>query len=58
MRGACGSVESNAIEASSGSRNFDRAAMEATRCWTFQPATRKGQPITADVVVPIEFRAQ
>lgn len=47
MRGACGSVESNDIEASSGSRR-----------WTFQPATRNGQPITADVVVPIEFRAQ
>lgn len=53
-----GSVESNAIEASSGSRNLDRAALEATRRWTFQPATRNGQPVPADVVVPIEFRAR
>lgn len=53
-----GSVESNDIETSSGSRNLDRAALEATRRWTFQPATRNGQPVPADVVVPIEFRAQ
>ncbi len=51
-----GSVESNDIATSSGSRNLDRAALEATRRWTFQPATRNGQPIPADVVVPIEFK--
>lgn len=53
-----GSVESNDIASSSGSRSLDRAALEATRRWTFQPATRNGQPIAADVVVPIEFRAR
>lgn len=53
-----GSVESNDIATSSGSRNLDRAALEATRRWTFQPALRNGQPIAADVVVPIEFRAR
>ena len=35
-----------------------RAAMEAVRRWTFKPATRNGQPIVTDVLVPITFNPQ
>ncbi len=51
-----GSVAGNDIESSSGNRLLDRAALETTRRWTFQPATRGGQPVAADVVVPITFQ--
>jgi len=40
----------------SGSRDLDRAAMEAVREWRFQPAQRDGQPVAASLVVPIDFR--
>lgn len=41
----------------SGSRDLDRAAMEAVRAWRFQPAQRNGQPIAASLVIPIDFKA-
>ncbi|HEY5971272.1 MAG TPA: TonB family protein [Pseudoxanthomonas sp.] len=41
----------------SGSRDLDRAAMEAVRRWRFQPAQRDGQAVAGSVVVPIEFKA-
>ena len=50
-----GSVERLELAEGSGSRYLDRAAMEAVRRWRFQPAMRDGQPIVADVVVPITF---
>ena len=50
-----GSVERMELARSSGNRHLDRAAMEAVRRWRFDPATRGGQPISADVVIPIEF---
>jgi protein TonB len=50
-----GSVERLELAESSGNRDLDRAAMEAVRRWTFQPATRNGQPVTATVIVPLEF---
>lgn len=53
---ADGSVQDSSIEDSSGNRNLDRAALEAVRRWSFQPATRDGQPIPAKVVVPIVFK--
>lgn len=40
----------------SGSRDLDRAAMEAVRGWRFQPAQRDGQPIAASLVIPIDFK--
>ena len=52
---ADGSVERLDVAAGSGNRHLDRAAMEAVRRWRFQPATRGGQPVSADVVVPIVF---
>lgn len=41
----------------SGSRDLDRAAMEAVRGWRFQPAQRNGQAIAASLVIPIDFKA-
>lgn len=50
-----GSVDRLELAESSGDRYLDRAAMEAVRRWRFQPASRDGQAIVADVVVPISF---
>jgi len=50
-----GSVDRLEVAESSGNRHLDRAAMEAVRRWRFQPAVRDGQPVVADVVVPIVF---
>lgn len=44
------------IAQSSGSRDLDRAAMQAVRRWRFEPAIADGHPVVADVVVPIDFR--
>lgn len=52
---ADGSVERQALADSSGNRYLDRAALEAVRRWRFQPATRNGQPVAAEVSVPIVF---
>lgn len=41
----------------SGSRELDRAAMEAVRNWRFMPAQRNGQAVAASLVIPIEFKA-
>ena len=46
------------IEEEAAPRDLDRAAMEAVRRWTFKPATRNGQPIVTDVLVPITFNPQ
>ena len=50
-----GSVDRLELAEGSGNRFLDRAAMEAVRRWRFQPAMRDGQPVVADVVVPIVF---
>lgn len=41
----------------SGSRTLDRAASEAVRRWRFRPAQRDGQPVPAQVQIPIVFNA-
>ena len=40
----------------SGSRDLDRAAVNAVRKWQFTPATRNGRPVASTVTVPVEFR--
>ena len=50
-----GSVERMDIAQSSGNRYLDRAAMEAVRRWRFTPAMRNGQPVSATVVIPVDF---
>ncbi len=53
--GPDGGVERMELAESSGDRFLDRAAMEAVRRWRFLPGTRNGQPVTASVIVPLEF---
>ena len=50
-----GSVERMEVAETSGNRFLDRAAMEAVRRWRFTPAMRNGQPMSAAVVIPIDF---
>ncbi|MBK6333013.1 MAG: energy transducer TonB [Thermomonas sp.] len=52
---ADGSVERLDLAQSSGNRDLDRAALEAVRRWRFQPAQRNGQPVSATVIIPLEF---
>lgn len=52
---ADGSVDRLELAQASGNRYLDRAALEAVRRWRFQPATRNGQPVAAEVTVPIDF---
>ena len=40
---------------SSGSRELDRAAVEAVRRWRFRPAMSGELPVSASVQVPISF---
>lgn len=56
MVAADGSVERMDVAESSGNRYLDRAAMEAVRRWRFKPAMRDGQPVIAQVIVPLEFK--
>lgn len=45
------------LDKSSGADTLDAAAEKAVReTWTFQPATRAGQPITQTISVPVTFR--
>ena len=50
-----GSVERMDVAQSSGDRFLDRAAMEAVRRWRFTPAMRDGEPVSATVVIPVDF---
>lgn len=40
----------------SGSRDLDRAAMDAVRKWQFKPALKDGKAIASTVQVPVEFK--
>ena len=53
--GPTGGVERLDLAQASGNRELDRAALETVRRWRFRPATRDGQPVSAEVVVPLEF---
>jgi len=35
--------------------DLDRAAVEAIRQWTFEPAVAKGKPVAVYIVVPVKF---
>lgn len=39
----------------SGSRDLDRAALDAVRRWRFHPARRNGEAVSGTVIVPISF---
>jgi protein TonB len=44
------------VARSSGSRQLDRAAVDAVRHWRFRPAMADGRPTTGRVQVPISFK--
>ncbi len=53
--GVDGTAKSVEIESGSGSDRLDRAAVDAVKNWQFIPAKRDKQPISAHVIVPIQF---
>lgn len=55
---AQGEPQGVAIITRSGSRELDRAAMEAVRKWKFQPALADGKPAEGSVDIPFEFNLQ
>jgi protein TonB len=42
-------------EGIAGYPGFDQMAIEAVKQWRFTPGTRNGEPVTATVMIPIEF---
>src|SRR5688572_13406009 len=56
--GADGVPDEVDVANSSGSRQLDRAAMDAVRRWRFTPAMRQGEAVAGTVVVPITFDAR
>lgn len=53
--GADGKPIDVSVTRSSRSRELDRAAIEAVRQWTFEPAVRNGEAVASTVQVPVEF---
>lgn len=53
--GPDGVPTSVSLASGSGSRDLDRAALDAVRRWRFLPAMEDGRPTVGSVVVPIEF---
>lgn len=50
-----GMAETVQLDTSSGYEKLDRAAIEAVKRWSFIPAKRSNQPVSAYVLVPIKF---
>jgi periplasmic protein TonB len=50
-----GDAEQVEIESGSGFSRLDKAALDAVKKWRFIPAKRNNQPISAYVIVPIQF---
>ncbi len=50
-----GTVSAISVDSSSGHPSLDESALSAVRSWRFQPATRRGVPISLDAIVPIRF---
>ncbi|MDZ4097981.1 MAG: energy transducer TonB [Methylophilaceae bacterium] len=50
-----GDAEQVEIESGSGFTRLDKAALDAVKKWRFIPAKRNNQPISAYVIVPIQF---
>lgn len=55
--GPDGVPTSTSLVEGSGSRDLDKAALDAVRRWRFRPAQINGQPTVGSVVVPISFEA-
>ena len=50
-----GMAEKVQVDTSSGFAKLDQAAVEAVKKWSFIPARRSNQPVSAYVLVPIKF---
>jgi len=50
-----GLAETVQLDSSSGYEKLDRAAIEAVKKWSFIPAKRSNQPVSAYVLVPVKF---
>jgi protein TonB len=50
-----GKAETVKVDTSSGHHKLDQAAIEAVKRWSFVPAKRSNQPISAYVLVPVNF---
>jgi protein TonB len=50
-----GLAENVQLDSSSGYEKLDRAAIEAVKKWSFVPAKRSNQPVSAYVLVPVKF---
>jgi protein TonB len=50
-----GLAQSVQLDSSSGYEKLDRAAIEAVKKWSFIPAKRSNQPVSAYVLVPVKF---
>ena len=50
-----GKAETVKVDTSSGHHKLDQAAIEAVKKWSFVPAKRSNQPISAYVLVPVNF---
>lgn len=50
-----GTPEEIELDTSSGSERLDQAAMDAVKKWSFIPAKRSNQPVSAYVLVPVKF---
>lgn len=55
--GPDGVPTSTSLVQGSGSRDLDRAALDAVRRWRFRPAQVDGRPTVGSAVVPISFEA-
>lgn len=53
---ASGTPSRVSIARRSGSRDLDRAALDAVKQWRFRPAIRDGKPAASVAEVPVEFR--
>jgi protein TonB len=53
--GPDGAVINASIQSSSGFPELDRSASEIVYKWHFKPAYSNGQPVTSQVVVPVNF---
>lgn len=56
--GADGAPTDVGIARRSGSRDLDRAALNAVRKWRFSPAVKDGKQIASVVEVPVDFKLQ
>jgi protein TonB len=55
--GTDGSVkEATIVSNKTGSKDFEKAALDAVKQWKFEPGKLDGKPVEVNVVVPIKFK--